>query len=155
MRNATIAALAAIVLLAVGPGSTRATDKERDKPASDSHDAVMKDMVGLMNEFAGILEKATDKASAEKAKDDLKTLGAKFQKVGDRAKKLGEPGKDQQEALKKKYQPEMEKVQRRLMDAVQKLAKNPEVAVVLGPALQEFAKKMAEAMPKPEKKKGP
>jgi len=158
MRNVTIAALAAIGLLAAGPGGARATDKEPDKPpdatkpAPDSHDAVMKDMVGLLNEFAGILEKAKDKASAEKAKEDLKALGDKFQKVGARARKLGEPGKDTEEALKKKYMPEMEKAQKRLNEAAQNLAKNPEVAVILGPALQEFAKKMMEAMPRPGKK---
>jgi len=156
MRNRTIAVLMAIALLVTGSGRTRADEKDKpgdtSKPAADSHDAVMKDMVGLLNDFAKLLENATDKASAEKSRDALKPLGDKFTKVGERAKKLGEPGKDQEEALKKKYMPEMEKAQKRLNEAAQKMSKNPEVALILAPALQDFAKKMVEAMPRPGKK---
>jgi len=151
MRNATIAVLTVALAVLVGGCSGGSSGKPKEDKGEQStggtHDAVMTEMTGLMNEYADILAKAKDKASAEKAKDDLKALGDKFQSVGERAKKLGEPGKDQQEALMKKHMPEMEKAQKRIMEASVEMSKHPEAAKVLAPAMQELSKKM-QAMPK-------
>ena len=64
---------------------------------------------------------------------------SKFDK---RMKKLGEPGKDKEEALKKKYEPEIQKATKRMTDAGMTALKNPEVAKVLAKPIQDFGKAM-------------
>jgi len=148
----TTAVLTAIALLAAGPGGTRATDKEPDKPpdttkpAPDSHDAVLKDAIKLMHEVADTLDKVKDKDSAEKGKRELEAQGKKWKALAQRMKKLGKPDRDTEKALQKKFQSDLEKAQKHILQAATGLGKSPEAAAVILPALQDLAKTMMEAM---------
>src|SRR5262245_47202539 len=135
-------ALACLPLRAVGisqekPSAAKREDsktgdsKEKDPTkVSDSPDAILKDMIKLMNDLADAIGSARARESAQKAKATLEKIDKKFRDVAKRAKKLKDPPKEQQKALEKKYKGDLEKVTKRMVEASSKMVANPEAAKI-------------------------
>src|SRR5688572_15446690 len=93
-------ALAATLLL-----GTNARTQEKDKPVKDTpkdtFESVIKAQLKVMNDLCDVLETAKDEASGDKAIEKLKPFAKLQQDLGARMTKLGKPGPDEEEALKK------------------------------------------------------
>jgi hypothetical protein len=154
-------ALIFLVLGCSGDKSTAKKEKEGDGKGGDAKagdpkggdagggeaSALMKDSIGLMNEYAEIIEGVKDKDTAEKAKGKFDDLEKKFKDLGDRLKKA-KPTKEQMKSLEEKFKDDMEKAQKRMIDASKKL--KPDMAKIILPATEKLQKTMMEAMPPPE-----
>jgi hypothetical protein len=105
----------------------------------DSHDKAMKDMVSGMNKLADTMEGITDKASAEAAKDKLKSLEEEMKAIKARMDKLGKPSGDAEKTLKEKYEKDLEAAMKRMMGAAMK-------AATAGPEVQEALKSIGGVM---------
>jgi hypothetical protein len=99
--------------------------------SSDSRDKVFVDQLALMTSMTGVLEGVTDKATAEKAKPELKSLTEKAEVIKARADKLGEPSQEEEEAMKAKYGPQMEAVGSKMMAQMMRLMAKPEAMAVI------------------------
>jgi len=110
----------------------------------DSPDSIMKDTIKLMNDMADAVESAKDKDSAEKAKAKLEDIDKKFKDLAERAKKV-KVSDDQGKKLTEKYKEDIEKATKRMMEAGMSLAKNPEAAAIIAPALKQIQKSAEEA----------
>ncbi len=137
--TAGVLALAVALLLA---GNGFADDKPaKDKPEKETPDQFMKEAIKLMGEFADAFEKIKDKDSAEKAKPKLVDLTKRFKKLDVRGRKiLTALPKEDQEALEKKYKPEIAKVSKRLLGAMSKALEDPEARKVLADIEKEASK---------------
>src|SRR5262245_42908495 len=169
LRKLTVGLFAlAVICLSLGcSGDTKKTEKKESgkqeggggggggggDAALAEHEAVTKDMIVVLNEYAVVLESAKDKKSAEKAKDNLDDIDKRFKEVGERAKKLKdkEPTKEQQKALETKFKADLEAATKKMGEASMKLAKHPEAAKILAPAVPKIQKTMQESMPSPSK----
>ena len=117
MRKVTIGVFAvAMIFVASGCG--------------DSHESVIKEQIGLMNEMADVMEGIKTKADAEAAKPKLESIASKMKDLQEKAKKMGEPSEEKQKELMEKYMPELMKAGMRMMSAQSKMS-DPEIADVL------------------------
>lgn len=94
----------------------------------DSHDAVAREGVATLKELSKTLEGVKDEASAKAASPRLNELADRMERLKERSDKLGKPSKETEEALKQKYQSEMQAVLPSLMGSMMRLAFNPNVA---------------------------
>ena len=115
--------------------------------AIDSRDKVMEDQLGLMASMVGVLEGVTDKATAEKAKPEMKSLNTKAEAVKLRADKLGEPTEEEEKGLKEKYGAQMEEVGGKIMAQMMRLMAKPEVMAIIQDSMSKGSD------PKPETSK--
>jgi hypothetical protein len=81
----------------------------------DTHESLMDDQIGAMEEVATILEGVKDKDSAKAAKPRLEALAKRQQDIEKRVKELGEPTDEKKEQLMKVYAPRLEAVMSRMM----------------------------------------
>lgn len=100
-----IGAVVVIFLLVGGLGS------------SASQEAAARDMIGLMDELAGILEGVKDRNSAQAAGARIRDVASRFQKVVDRAKSLPNLTVEQDDELQKKLNPELNRAMQRMQQA--------------------------------------
>ena len=106
----------------------------------DSPEKVTEDMISLMNKMGDTLGTITDKASAEAAKDKLKSLGDEMKALKARMDKVGKPTGDAEKKLEEKYKTELEAAMKKMMGATMKLsAAGPEAAAVLKDVMQQFS----------------
>jgi hypothetical protein len=106
---------------------------------SPTHESVTKDMISMMEEQADILATITDEASFEAAKPKLDALKEKADTLKAATEKLGDPSKDVEEQLKKKYEPRVKEVSQKLMKEMQRLMMSPAIAGKLQEALKDLA----------------
>jgi hypothetical protein len=66
-------------------------------------EAVMKEAISTLGETGNVLATITDKATADKARPELRKLRAKQQELLAKAQKLGKPTEAQEKELNKKY----------------------------------------------------
>jgi hypothetical protein len=99
----------------------------------DSPDSVMKDTIKYMNETADIFDGIKSKEDAEKAKPKLEAVNKKMKDLEERGKKLkmNELSEEKKKALGEKYGPDLLKASLRMMTAMGKVRKDPEVAAAL------------------------
>jgi flagellar biosynthesis/type III secretory pathway protein FliH len=81
----------------------------------DPHEAAMRDMVSLLEEFNAELATVEDEASLEAALPKLKAITARAKDVQQRIEKMEDPSKEKEEALKKKYEERFDAVMKDLM----------------------------------------
>jgi hypothetical protein len=93
---------------------------------------VMKDTINITNELAAALEK-------KEPADKIKAIADKMKAVADKAKDL-KLTKDEEEALKKKYEGDMKAAQERMMKAFSGLMNDPAYAAQLGGAVPGLGK---------------
>ena len=76
--------------------------------ADDTFESLTEEGIKALNGFAEILITIKDKATAERAKPDIKKVAEQIGGLKERMEKLGEPGRLRKEELDKKYTPKME-----------------------------------------------
>src|SRR5262249_34209802 len=95
--------------------------------SSNSPDGIMKDTLAMMNDMTSVLASIKDEASAKAASQKLQDRGKK----GEEIKKRGEAlkiQKDQEESLKKKYEPQLKEATEKLMKETFRVATVPGAA---------------------------
>ena len=97
-----------------------------------------------MNKIADAITSAKDKASAEEAVKSLNTISDEIAAVAARMDKLKTPDDAELIRLDDKMKTASAAVGQKMNDAMPTIMTNEEVAVVIGPALQEFGVHMAE-----------
>lgn len=130
-------ALALLATLLVG-GLVLAQDKdkpEKDPPKEkDTFDILIKAQLKLVNEMVDVMEKIKDVETAEQALPKMKGFEKTQKDLEARMKKLGKPDKEEEEALKKKYEKDFEKAIGRLFKEAGRLQGMPEVQKILDKA---------------------
>lgn len=101
-------------------------------------DAVGEAMLKTMEKMSTVLEKVTDKASAQKARPELEKLTKKGKELGEKMKELEKAmTQEQKDALEKKFSDRGQKIMEKLGPAMMKIMMDPEIAKEL-----EFLKEM-------------
>jgi len=135
LRFARLAALALalpLVVLAQGP---------------PSHATVIESLIKLMNDASDSVGKISDKATAEKATDDLKKQTETLKKLKVDADKLGPPTADQAKEVETKFKDKMgeagKRIQKEMTAIPQKIMALPmETQLGLGNALKDWGAAM-------------
>ena len=86
----------------------------------DTHEGVADAMTSNMEEMATILEGIDSKDAADSAAGDLEKLAERVAEVNEAYNKLGNPDKEAEDALEKKYKERMMKAMQRIGTAAQK-----------------------------------
>jgi len=81
---------------------------------TSKHEAVMKEMIGALNEFADALESVKDQQSAKAAAVKINKICDKLTDITNRAKALPKVTQSQNDALEKKFKPDLEKASARI-----------------------------------------
>ncbi len=103
------------------------------------HESVMKDSISKMKELVSILKGVTDEASAKAAGPKIEAVSADMKKLQEDAKKLGDPPKDKQDELMKKYASELASVQADMMKESTRIAMNPKLSTILEPSMKNLS----------------
>jgi cytochrome c556 len=105
----------------------------------DSPEKVTEDMISVMNRMGDTLEGIKDKATAEAAKDKLKSLGDEMSAIKARMEKVAKPGGDAEKALKEKYEKDLEAAMKKMGGAMMKVAAaGPEAQEVVKGVMEQF-----------------
>ena len=111
----------------------------------DTHEKVADDALKQMDRMVTAVSAVTDKASAEKAVADLKSVGDELKKIAERAKKLGEPSADVKAKVDGKMSAKQAEITQKMMGMQASMMKaGPEAAAILGKGLMEFGATMQE-----------
>ena len=101
------------------------------KGGGNSPDGIMQDTLGLMNDMTATLATIKDEASAKAAIPKLQDLANKGEEIKKRAeamKTANKLSKDDEEALKKKYEPQLKEATEKLMKETFRVATVPGAA---------------------------
>ena len=111
----------------------------------DTHEKVADDALKQMDRMVTAVSAVTDKASAEKAVADLKSVGDELKKIAERAKKLGEPSADVKAKVDGKMSAKQAEITQKMMGMQASMMKaGPEAAAILGKGMMEFGATMQE-----------
>ncbi len=111
----------------------------------DTHEKVADDALKQMDRMVTAVSAVTDKASAEKAVADLKSVGEELKKIAERAKKLGEPSADVKAKVDGKMSAKQAEITQKMMGMQASMMKaGPEAAAILGKGMMEFGATMQE-----------
>lgn len=111
----------------------------------DSHEKVADDALKQMDRMVTAVSAVTDKASAEKAVADLKSVGDELKKIAERAKKLGDPSADVRAKIEGKMSAKQTEITQKMMGMQASMLKaGPEAAAILGKGMMEFGATMQE-----------
>jgi len=89
----------ALVLLVAGPSS-----------AQDTHEVLLKEMVGNLKEATTVLKGVKDEETAKAASPKVKKIAESMKGTAKKLEKLGKPTKEQEAELEKKYKEELGKL---------------------------------------------
>jgi hypothetical protein len=96
---------------------------------ANTPDGIMQDMLGMMNDMTATLATIKDEASAKAAVPKLEELAKKGEELKKRADELKtKVSKDEEEALKKKYEPQIKEATEKLMKETFRVATVPGAA---------------------------
>jgi hypothetical protein len=84
--------------------------------AGESHEAVIKDMLGEIEQINKALSAVKDRESADAKKPELKKSAEKLLELRKQAEQLREPAKAEKDRLAKEYGPKMEEAIKKLRD---------------------------------------
>jgi len=109
--------------------------------SNESEKALLDDTAKAMEELTKIFEGITDKKTAGEANPKILAVGKKLKAIEVRAKALNLDTKDPkaQEALKKKYKAEVEKIEaagKKMMGAMMKVMMNPDLSKEIQEAMK-------------------
>ena len=97
--------------------------------SSNSPEGIMKDTLGMMNDMTSALASIKDEASAKAAIPKLEELAKKGEDIKKRAEELKTKlTKEDEEALKKKYEPQLKEATEKLMKETFRVATVPGAA---------------------------
>src|SRR5688500_3202676 len=91
----------------------------------DSHEKAAKDLVSAMSELNGILDDVKDESSAASAGSQIDAVAGKVKAVAERLKTLPSPKASENEAVKKKYEPQIKKEGERFQANLQRVVAVP------------------------------
>jgi len=112
----------------------------------DSHEKIVDAMIVQIDRMATAVSSVTDKATAEKAAAELKSVGEEMKKIAEKAKGMKDPSAEVQAKIDAKMKAKQEEVQKKMAGIQGTLAKaGPEAAAVLMGGMAEFGKAMEEA----------
>jgi hypothetical protein len=107
---------------------------------ADSHEAIADDAMAQMERMANAVASITDKATAEKAATELKSVGEELKKVAARAKAVGTPAADVKTKIEEKMKTKQEAIEKKMAAAQESLGKaGPEAMAVLMKSMTELA----------------
>jgi hypothetical protein len=96
----------------------------------DTHEQIMDDTLGLMEQLAGFLEQARDTSSASQAVDGIKNLVPEFDKIADRSRAVGKPSGEIAQDLQKKFDQRRTRVLQRINTATEQARALNETALL-------------------------
>ena len=96
----------------------------------DTHEQIMDDTLGLMEQLAGFLEKVRDASSASQAVDGIKNLVPEFDKIADRSRAVGKPSGEMAQDLQKKFDQRRTRVLQRINTATEQARTLNEAALL-------------------------
>ena len=112
----------------------------------DTHQKVADDVFKVMERMSNAMGSITDKASAEKAVAEMKTVAGDMKSLGERAKKLGEPSGEVKTELEASMKAKTEELQKKMAGSMMKIAAaGPEAMEVLQAGMKEIGPSMEEA----------
>ena len=122
-----------------GSGSKESAEGSGSSAAVvDTPDSLTDELIVEMNKFADILLSAKDKASAEAAAKKLPMIGDEITAIAARMDKLDTPSEAVKIALDAKMEATEKAMEKRMGGFAETMGTNPEVAQIIGPAMQEF-----------------
>jgi type I site-specific restriction endonuclease len=109
----------------------------------NSHEKVMEAMFAQMDRIATAMGTVTDKASAEKAVTEIKSVTEELKKIAEKAKALGEPTGELKTKLEEKMKAKQAEIQQKMTASMAGLQKaGPEAAEVIMKGMMEIAPAM-------------
>lgn len=108
----------------------------------DTADSISDEMVSGFSELVTALESAKDKASAEKAATKINGIADKLVAIAGRLEALGDPSEADVKLVKEKMDKAEEANKAKMESIFQGMMTKPEVAPILGKAMQDFSKKL-------------
>ena len=154
LRLLSIAAAtsASFFLASCGEKKEAATSTETEAPAETAVEAEKKDtpdnltdeLIVNMNKIADAISSSKDKASAEQATESLSAISDSIADVASRLDKLETPDDAELTRLDEKMKQASAAIGQKMNSSMPTIMGNQEVAAIIGPALQEFGKRMDE-----------
>lgn len=77
--------------------------------AQDTHDALLKEMLGNLKEATGLLKGVKDEETAKAASPKVKKIAEAMKESAKKLEKIGKPTKEQEADLEKKYKEDLGK----------------------------------------------
>lgn len=77
--------------------------------AQDTHDALLKEMLGNLKEAIGLLKGVKDEETAKAASPKVKKIAETMKETAKKLEKIGKPTKEQEADLEKKYKEDLTK----------------------------------------------
>ncbi|MEK0450636.1 MAG: hypothetical protein RL088_2904 [Verrucomicrobiota bacterium] len=112
----------------------------------DSHEKVADAVLVQMERMATAVSSVTDKATAEKAVTELKSVGEEMKNLAEKVKAMKDPSAEVQAKIEAKMKAKQEEIQKKMMGMQANLTKaGPEAAAILMGGMAEFGKVMEEA----------
>jgi len=136
MKRAKISLLA-LAMIALVTGCSGLSENE----------AAADEMVGIMEEFASLLESSKDEASAKAAAAKFSGLTTRAKDLKKRVESLPKLTKAEDDELTKKFEAKTKPLQGRIEKEMGRIAQDPAVATVLMPPVMEFGSVMASLKP--------
>ncbi len=84
------------------------------QPATESHEAIVKDMLATLGQAAKVLAGITDEGSANAARPDLKKIGQHLSELRKKADAVKPPTKKEKDRLETEYREKFEDVLKKL-----------------------------------------
>lgn len=102
------------------------------------HESVIKDTVSCMKQLASVLKDVKDEASAKSAVSKIEGIAKEMKTLQEEAKKMGEPSKEVNAELEKKFKSDMEKVTKDLDTEMMRIMKDEKMATIIMKAISEI-----------------
>lgn len=110
----------------------------------DTPDTLTDEIIVQMNALADAMVSAKDTDSAEAAVTKIEGISDKLDDIAARMDKLETPSEEKKKALDEKMDKATEGMQEKVGGAMTTVMGNPDVAKILGPAMQKFGERMKE-----------
>ena len=95
--------------------------------SAPTHDSLMKDSLSTMEEMVAVMKTVKDEASANAAKPKLQALAEKMKKMKEQADKMEKPSAEKEAALKKEYEPRLQKVMGEMLGETMRIGMDPKL----------------------------
>lgn len=106
----------------------------------NTHEALAKESVAVMEDFGDSLAKITDKASAEKHVSELERLVSRMNDIQARMEKLGEPSEATSTEMEKMMKDSMGPAMQKMTQHMMRIGNDPEIMSVVGPVIEKIDK---------------
>lgn len=111
----------------------------------DTADSLSDELVANMGELVAAIDTAKDRESAEKAATKIGEIGDEFTAIAKRMDALGDPSEEDKKLVGSKRDKAEDEMKEKMMATMETVMANPEVAPIIGKAMEDFGNKMDEA----------